>query len=123
MDPVDAQNGFVNAQNVMKQLKVPLTSNELVEIFNNFPRIKGDRIRMNDFINAINSKSPSSFFLQSDPSYLNDLESRLIKAQNRIKELSKHIILNNNEMAPAYRILNTAIMQALFRERLFSFAG
>ena len=88
---------FTNYLNVMKQLKVPLTSNELVEIFNNFPRIKGDRIRMNDFINAINSKSPSSFFLQSDPSYLNDLESRLIKAQNRIKELSKHIILSNNE--------------------------
>ena len=88
---------FTNYLNVMKQLKVPLTSNELVEIFNNFPRIKGDRIRMNDFINAINSKSPSSFFLQSDPSYLNDLESRLIKAQNRIKELSKHIIINNNE--------------------------
>ena len=88
---------FTNYLNVMKQMKVPLTSNELVEIFNNFPRIKGDRIRMNDFINALNSKSPSSFFLQSDPSYLNDLESRLIKAQNRIKELSKHIILNNNE--------------------------
>ena len=88
---------FTNYLNVMKQLKVPLASNELVEIFNNFPRIKGDRIRMNDFINAINSKSPSSFFLQSDPSYLNDLESRLIKAQNRIKELSKHIIINNNE--------------------------
>ena len=88
---------FTNYLNVMKQLKVPLTSNELVEIFNNFPRIKGDRIKMNDFINALNSKSPSAFFLQSDPAYLNDLESRLIKAQNRIKELSKHIILSNNE--------------------------
>ena len=88
---------FTNYINVMKQLKVPLTSNELIEIFNNFPRIKGDRIRMNDFINALNSKSPSAFFLQSDPSYLNELESKLIKAQNRIKELEKFIIVNNNE--------------------------
>ena len=88
---------FTNYINVMKQLKVPLTSNELIEIFNNFPRIKGDRIRMNDFINALNSKSPSAFFLQSDPSYLNQLESKLIKAQNRIKELEKFIIVNNNE--------------------------
>ena len=88
---------FTNYINVMKQLKVPLTSNEFIEIFNNFPRIKGDRIRMNDFINALNSKSPSAFFLQSDPSYLNELESKLIKAQNRIKELEKFIIVNNNE--------------------------
>ena len=88
---------FTNFINVMKQFKVPLTSNELIEIFNNFPRIKGDRIRMNDFINAINSKSPSMFFLQSDPSYLNELESKLIKGQNRIKELEKFILVNNNE--------------------------
>ena len=88
---------FTNYINVMKQFKVPLTTNELIEIFNNFPRIKGDRIRMNDFINALNSKSPSSFFLQSDPSYLNELESKLIKGQNRIKELEKFIFVNNNE--------------------------
>jgi len=88
---------FTNYINVMKQFKVPLSSNELIEIFNNFPRIKGDRIRMNDFINALNSKSPSTFFLQSDPSYLNELESKLIKGQNRIKELEKFIIDNNNE--------------------------
>ena len=88
---------FTNFINVMKQFKVPLTSNELIEIFNNFPRIKGDRIRMNDFLNAINSKSPSMFFLQSDPSYLNELESKLIKGQNRIKELEKFILVNNNE--------------------------
>ena len=88
---------FTNYINVMKQMKVPLTSNELIEIFNNFPRIKGDRIRMNDFINALNSKTPSAFFLQSDPSYLNELESKLIKGQNRIKELEKFILVNNNE--------------------------
>ena len=88
---------FTNYINVMKQFKVPLTTNELIEIFNNFPRIKGDRIRMNDFINALNSKSPSTFFLQSDPSYLNELESKLIKGQNRIKELEKFIFVNNNE--------------------------
>jgi chromosome segregation ATPase len=88
---------FSNYMKVMKQFKVPLTSNELMEIFNNFPRIKGDRIRMNDFINALNSKSPSTFFLQSDPSYLNELEARLIKGQNRIKELEKFILVNNNE--------------------------
>ena len=88
---------FTNYINVMKQFKVPLTSNELMEIFNNFPRIKGDRIRMNDFINALNSKSPSMFFLQSDPSYLNELESKLIQKQNRIKLLEKHILENNNE--------------------------
>ena len=82
---------------VMKRLEVPLTSNELIEIFNNFPRIKGNRIRMNDFINAINSKAPSAFFLQSDPTYLNELESKLIKGQNRIKELEKFILVNNNE--------------------------
>jgi chromosome segregation ATPase len=81
----------------MKRLQVPLTSNELIEIFNNFPRVKGNRIRMNDFINALNSKVPSSFFLQSDPSYLNELESKLIKGQNRIKELEKFILVNNNE--------------------------
>ena len=88
---------FSNYFKVMKQFKVPLTSNELMEIFNNFQRIKGDRIRMNDFINALNSKSPSTFFLQSDPSYLNELESRLIKSQNRVKELEKFILVNNNE--------------------------
>ena len=82
---------------VMKRLQVPLTSNELIEIFNNFPRVKGNRIRMNDFINAINSKVPSSYFMQSDPSYLNELESKLIKGQNRIKELEKFILVNNNE--------------------------
>ena len=75
---------FTNFITVMKQFKVPLTSNELIEIFNNFPRIKNDRIRMNDFINALNSKSPSAFFLQSDPSYLNELESKLIEGQNKI---------------------------------------
>ena len=88
---------FTNFITVMKQFKVPLTSNELIEIFNNFPRIKNDRIRMNDFINALNSKSPSTFFLQSDPSYLNELESKLIEGQNKIKELQKFIIVNNNE--------------------------
>ena len=88
---------FTNFTTVMKQLQVPLTSSELIEIFNNFPRIKGDRIRMNDFLNAINSKSPSAFFLQSDPTYLNELENKLIKAQNRIKELEKFILVNNNE--------------------------
>ena len=88
---------FTNFITVMKQFKVPLTSNELIEIFNNFPRIKNDRIRMNDFINALNSKSPSAFFLQSDPSYLNELESKLIEGQNKIKELQKFIIVNNNE--------------------------
>jgi hypothetical protein len=88
---------FTNFITVMKQFKVPLTSNELIEIFNNFPRIKNDRISMNDFINALNSKSPSAFFLQSDPSYLNELESKLIEGQNKIKELQKFIIVNNNE--------------------------
>ena len=82
---------------VMKSLNVPLSSSELIEIFNNFPRVKGNRIRMNDFINALNSKVPSSFFMQSDPSYLNELESKLIKGQNRIKELEKFILINNNE--------------------------
>ena len=53
---------------------------------------------------------------------------RLIFKQKKRKVLMDYsvecaIILNNNEMAPAYRILNTAIMQVLFRERLFSFAG
>ena len=88
---------FDNFIAVMRSLQVPLSSNELIEIFNNFPRIKGNRIRMNDFINALNSKVPSSFFLQSDPSYLNELESKLIKGQNRIKELEKFILVNNNE--------------------------
>ena len=88
---------FDNFITVMKRMQVPLTSNELIEIFNNFPRIKGNRIRMNDFINALNSKVPSAFFLQSDPTYLNELESKLIKSQNRIKELEKFILVNNNE--------------------------
>ena len=88
---------FDNFLAVMKRLQVPLTSNELIEVFNNFPRIKGNRIRMNDFINALNSKVPSAFFLQSDPTYLNELESKLIKSQNRVKELEKFILVNNNE--------------------------
>ena len=88
---------FDNFLSVMKRLQVPLSSNELIEVFNNFPRIKGNRIRMNDFINALNSKVPSSYFMQSDPSYLNELESKLIKGQNRIKELEKFILVNNNE--------------------------
>ena len=88
---------FDNFFTVMKRLQVPLTSNELIEIFNNFPRVKGNRIRMNDFINAINSKAPSAFFLQSDPTYLNELESKLVTSQNRIKELEKFILVNNNE--------------------------
>ena len=88
---------FDNFLAVMKRLQVPLTSNELIEIFNNFPRVKGNRIRMNDFINALNSKVPSAFFLQSDPTYLNELESKLIKSQNRVKELEKFILVNNNE--------------------------
>ena len=88
---------FDNFIAVMKRLQVPLSSNELIEIFNNFPRIKGNRIRMNDFINSLNSKVPSAFFLQSDPTYLNELESKLIKGQNRIKELEKFILVNNNE--------------------------
>ena len=88
---------FENYINVMKWLNVPLTSNELIEIFNNFPRIKGNRIRMNDFINAINSKSPSSFYMQSDPSYLNTLEAKLLKSQNRVKELEKFILVNSTE--------------------------
>ena len=88
---------FDNFLTVMKRLQVPLNSNELIEIFNNFPRVKGNRIKMNDFINAINSKVPSAFFLQSDPTYLNELESKLIKSQNRIKELEKFILVNNNE--------------------------
>ncbi len=88
---------FDNYIAVMNSLQVPLTSNELIEIFNNFPRIKGNCIRMNDFINALNSKVPSSFFMQSDPTYLNELESKLIKSQNRIKELEKFILVNNNE--------------------------
>ena len=69
---------FDNFLSVMKRLQVPLTSNELIEIFNNFPRVKGNRIRMNDFINALNSKVPSAFFLQSDPTYLNELESKKV---------------------------------------------
>ncbi len=88
---------FENYINVMNNLQIPLTSNELIEIFNNFPRIKGNSIRMNDFINSLNSKTPSAFFMQSDPSYLNELESKLIKSQNRIKELEKFILVNNNE--------------------------
>ena len=82
---------------VMKNMQVPLSSSELMEIFNNFPRIKGNCIRMNDFINAMNSKVPSAFFMQSDPTYLNELEAKLIKSQNRIKELEKFILVNNNE--------------------------
>ena len=53
---------FTNYLNIMKKLKVPLTSNDLIEIFNNFQRAKDARIRINDFINELNSKSPSSFF-------------------------------------------------------------
>ena len=82
---------------VLKSMNVPLTSYELIEIFNNFPRIKGNRIKLNDFLSALTSKDPSTFYIQSDPSYLNQLEGKLIKSQNRVKELEKFILINANE--------------------------
>ena len=90
----------------MKNFNVPLTSYELIEIFNNFPRIKGNSIKLNDFINALNSNSPSNFFIQNDPSYLNKLESNLIKSKNRIKELEKFILINSNENEDYKKIIN-----------------
>jgi len=95
----DTQNEitFDNYMGVMKNMNVPLTSYELIEIFNNFPRIKGNRIKLNDFLSALTSKDPSTFYIQSDPSYLNQLEGKLIKSQNRVKELEKFILINANE--------------------------
>ena len=95
----DSQNEitFDNYMAVMKNMNVPLTSYELIEIFNNFPRIKGNRIKMNDFLSSLSSKDPSAFYIQSDPSYLNQLEAKLIKSNNRVKELEKFILINANE--------------------------
>ena len=88
---------FQNYLMVMKNLDVPLTTVELLEIFNNFKHVKGNCIRMNDFISAISSSVPSAFFLQADPTYLNELEASLIKAKNRVKELEKFILVNSTE--------------------------
>ncbi|MCQ2819618.1 MAG: hypothetical protein MJ252_20330, partial [archaeon] len=88
---------FDNFMIVMRDLETPLSSNDLIEVFNNFERINGNRIRLSDFMNAVNSTSPSTFFIQNDPPFLNALEQKLTKAQNRVKELEKFIITNHGE--------------------------
>ena len=67
---------FHNFMIDMRDLETPLTSNELIEVFNNFERVYGNRIRLTDFLNAINTTSPSSFFIQNHPPFLNLIEQK-----------------------------------------------
>ncbi len=65
----------------------------MIEIFNNFKRSSENKIHYNDFISSLKIKTPSSNYVQSDPSYLQQLENKIITYENRIKELQHKVDL------------------------------
>jgi hypothetical protein len=65
----------------------------VIEIFNNFKRSSENKIHYNDFISSLKIKTPSSNYVQSDPSYLQQLENKIITYENRIKELQHKVDL------------------------------
>ena len=46
-----------------------------------------NKIHYNDFLTFLKSKNPSLFFVKSDPSYLLQLENKIITLENKIEEM------------------------------------
>ncbi len=93
-----------------QKLNIPLSKYELIEIFNNFPRTKDNNIRYIQLLNAINSRDPSNFFIQPDPSYINSIEKRIINYESKIKELEKELEgkkIIENELNEKIKILKS----------------
>lgn len=71
--------------------KLKIDKYDLIEVFNNFNRSKDNKIRYSDLINALKSKYPVNFFVQADPTYLQDLEKKIIESEAKNKDLLRQI--------------------------------
>jgi hypothetical protein len=84
---------FISA---IRNLKIDFEKYDLIEIFNNFNKTKGNRVKYEDVLNALNSHNPSNYFIQPDPSYLRELETKIVNYEKKIKQMEIELFIKEN---------------------------
>ena len=74
-----------------------MTKYEITEIFNNYKRSSDNRIHYHDLLNSLRSNNPTSFYVQSDPTYLKELEALIINNENKVKDLESLNLTNERK--------------------------
>jgi hypothetical protein len=88
---------------VIQNLKIKFDKYDIIEIFNNFSRNKENKISYRDLIHALVSKNPSSYFIQPDPTYLKELESKIIQYENKIKQYEIELFIKENSDSELFK--------------------
>jgi hypothetical protein len=81
---------------IIQNLKIRFDKYDIIEIFNNFNRSKDNKIRYMDLINALASTHPSSYFIQPDPTYLKELENKIISYEKKLKQYEIEAFIREN---------------------------
>lgn len=109
---------------LFSNLKIPISKNDIIEIFNNFRKIKNSKnfynssaIYFNDFINSIKYNDSSLYFIQSDPSYIKSIENKLVNYEYSIKEKEEKIEILELKLSTLEEELNKVNKNLLIKDK------